>query len=311
MPRRLIAVLFLFLPLSLPAAEAPGRELGAELLVRTGTLAVLANPRVQAALADPRPFMGEAGAPRRLRLLDEAGFREWQGLRLWVLEWRKEGETEAWRPVSATWAPRMAARGCALVSAVPLPAAVQAMGFLVPGQPAPSLAAVLAAYGADVLVLVKGGDWSLWSAAQAQKGSLPPGSDALPEVLAETLAAAWQWPEAAGRTVLQVEGVTDSAGLAGVLAAVQALPGARQPQLVRATRERAWIALAAPAPEALATALEVEPRLPAAAARVPGQSAAAQAALRQASPLLLRQWRPDLAPPPPAPEASTLQSPPY
>lgn len=309
MPYRLIALLFLLLPLSLPAVEAPGRELGAELLARTGTLAVLANPRVQAALADPQPFTGEAAAPRRQRLLEEAGFREWQGLRLWVLEWRREGEAEAWRAVPATWAARLSARGCALVPAAPLPAAVQAFGYLVPGQPSPALAALLAAYGADVLVLVKGGDWSLWSPALAVKGSLPPASDLLPELLAETLAAHWQWPEAGSRAVVQVEGVGDFASLSGVLAALQALPGLQAPQLVRATRERAWIALEAPAAEAVATALEAEPRLPAAAAPLRGQPAAALSALRLGSPLLLRQWRPDLAPSPAAPEPAALQSP--
>ncbi|HET8731001.1 MAG TPA: hypothetical protein VFM34_07835 [Moraxellaceae bacterium] len=309
MSRHLIACLFLVFPLSLAAAEPPVRDLGTELLAETGTAAVLASPRVQAALADPGPFSGELGAPRRQRLLDDAGFRAWRGERLWVLEWRRENGVDAWRPVSVVWSPRLHARGCDLVTAAPLPAAVQAIGFLVPGKVTPSLSALLAAYGADGLVLVKGQEWSFWSGSRALHGAVPVGSDLLPEVLAESLAADWQWPEAQGRMVVQVEGVGDIAALTGVRAALAAIPGAHQAVLVRATRERAWFAVIATDASGLAAALDADPRLPAEANGNRGPAGVMAAALRMVSPLVVRHWRPDLAP---APDVSpgAVQSPP-
>lgn len=298
MSRHLLACLLLVLPLSLFAAEPPVRDLGTELLAETGTAAVLANPRVQAALADPGPFSGATGTPRRQRLLDDAGFRAWRGARLWVLEWRREGNVDAWRPVGAGWAPRLSARGCELVATPPLPAAVQAIGYLVPGQSTPSLSSLLTAYGADGLVLVRGQEWSFWSGQRALRGTVPVGSDLMPEVLAESLAADWQWPEAGGRMVVQVEGVSDFAALAGVQSALAAISGIRQPQLVRATRERAWFAVMAADVPALAAALDADPRLPAEAGGLRNQGGVLAAALRLGSPLVVRHWRPDLAPMP-------------
>lgn len=310
MPRRLTALLLLLLPLSLPAAEAPSRELAAELVARTGTVAVLAQPRVQAALADPGPFQGEAGTPRRQRLLEEAGFREWLSPRVWVLEAVREGDQEHWRPVGPAWASRAAQRGYRVVQALPLPAAEQAVGFLVPGQPSQALVELLGAYGADVLVLLRGREWALWSATEAQRGLAPAGTDLLPDLLAETLAARQQWPEAGGRAVVEVDGVRGIGDVVAVQAALQALPALRQVQLVRASRERLWFAVAAPAAPELSVALEPELRLPA-AGTLPGGvglSTAAREAFRLACPLLSRQWKPD-AVPPPVPEAGTLQSP--
>lgn len=310
MPRRLTALFLLLLPLSLPAAEAPSRELAAELVARTGTVAVLAQPRVQAALSDPRPFQGEAAAPRRQRLLDESGFREWLAPRVWVLESRREGDQQRWVPVAPEWVARARVRGFSLLQAPPLPAAEQALGFLVPGQPSPALVELLGAYGADVLVLLRGKEWALWSPVEARRGILPAGSDLLPELLAETLAARQQWPEAGGRAVVQVDGAGSIADVVAVQDALQALPALRQPQLIRASRERLWFALAAPAAPELAVLLEAEPRLPALGGLPSGVglTAAAREAFRLASPLLLRQWKPD-ALPPPVPEPGALQSP--
>lgn len=310
MPRRLLSLFLLLLPLSLPAAEAPSRELAAELVARTGTVAVLGQPRVQAALADPGPFQGEAGAPRRQRLLEEVGFREWLPPRVWVLEARREGDRQRWLPLGPEPVARARQRGYRLLQAPPLPAAEEAVGLLVPGQPSPALVELLGAYGADVLVLVKGREWALWTASAAVQGALPAGTDLLPELLAETLAARQQWPEARGRAVLQVDGVAGIADAVAVQSALQALPALRQPQLVRATRERLWFALAAPAAPELPAAMEAEPRL-AAVAGLPagvGLTAAARESFRLACPLLARQWKPD-AMPPPAPEAGALQSP--
>lgn len=310
MPRRLTALFLLLLPLSLPAAEAPSRELAAELVARTGTVAVLAQPRVQAALFDPRPFQGDAAAPRRQRLLDESGFREWLAPRVWVLEVRREGDRQRWVPVAPEWVARARVRGFSLLQAPPLPAAEQALGFLVPGQPSPALVELLGAYGADVLVLLRGKEWALWSPVEARRGLLPAGSDLLPELLAETLAARQQWPEAGGRAVVQVEGAASIADVVAVQSVLQAQPALRQPQLIRASRQRLWFAVATPAAE-LAPVLDAEPRLPAVGGLPSGVglTAAAREAFRLASPLLLRQWKPD-ALPPPVPEPGALQSPP-
>lgn len=307
MLRRLISLVLLLPSLSLHAAEPAGRELAATVLAETGTAAVFAAPALQAALADPHPFLGESGAPRRQRLLEEAGFRAWKPPRAWVLESRREGAVEHWRPAPAVLAARAQARGYHFVATLPPAEAEPLLAGLVPGQAAPAgLAALLEAQGADVLVLVRGREWSLWSQAHALRGSLAQPA-LLPEVIAESLAMVQQWPAAAGRSVLQVEGVGGIVDLAGVRAALQALPGLRSPQLLRARSDRVWFAVPLE-PAVLATALEGEPRLPALAtpAGIPGQPAATLQALRLVSPLLRRQWQPAATLPPAEPVASPL-----
>lgn len=303
MLRHLIPLVFLLPTLPLPAAE-PAGDLVATLLVGTGTAAVFAAPAVRAALADPHPFLGEPAKPRRQRLLDEAGFRPWVAPRAWVLESRRDGEAEHWLPAPATMAARAQSRGYQFVAAVPEEAAAPLLAGLLAGQPAPpALEGLLASQAVDVLVLVRGREWGLWSHSLALRGSL--GQPALlPEVIAEALASVQQWPAAAGRTVLQVEAVGGIIDLAGVRAALQALPGLRQPQLLRVRPDRVWFAVAVE-PAAVAIALEAEPRLPALAvpSTLPGQPAATLQALRQVSPLLLRQWQPAATLPSAAPVA--------
>lgn len=306
MCRRLLLCLSLLLPL--PVAATPEGDLAARLLADTGTVAVLAHPRVRAALADPQPFLGDTGLPRRQRLLEEAGFRAWTGPRVWILEARREGDSEAWVPLAASQAARAAARGYRLVGASPLPAAVQAIGFLRPGQASAALPALLDAYEADVLVLLRGHEWGLWSAGLALQGEVPPGADLLPELVAEVLAARWQWPEADGRAVVQVLGAGDLAAAVGVRGALAAQAALQQPQLIRVASGTLWFAVPAPA-AGIAPLLDAEPRLPAAGVPprgLPLAPAAVQAG-RLASPLLLRQWKPEAAPPV---EAAALQSPP-
>lgn len=301
MPRRLLALLVLLLPLPVTAADTAGRDLVAALLASTGTAAVFSAPSVQAALADPHPFAGDPGRARRERLLDEAGFRPWLPPRAWVLEARREGEAEHWAPVAPGVAARAEARGYRMVPAAPAPESERLFSALQPGQPAPGLEALLALAPADALVLVRGREWALWSRTLVLRGSLAQSAQ-LPELVAEALAVPQQWPAAAGRTVLQVEGVKGMADLAAVRAALQALPALKGLQLLRATPDRAWFALPAD-PAALATALEAEPRLPALAppALLPGQPATALQALRLLSPLVLRRWEPVVATPAPAP----------
>lgn len=304
MLRRLIPLVLLLPSLFLQAAE-PADELAATLLADTGTAAVFAAPAVRVALNDPHPFLGEPAQARRQRLLEEAGFRAWIPPRAWVLERRRDGDAEHWLPAPAALATRAEARGYRFVAAAPAEAAAPLLASLVPGQPAPAgLDALLAEQAADVLVLVRGREWSLWTLTQARRGSLAQPA-LLPEVIAETLATLQQWPAAAGRSVLQVEGVGGMVDMAGVRAALQALPGLK-PQLLRARPDRVWFALAME-PAAVAAALEGEPRLPALTppARIPGQPATTLQVLRQVSPLLLRRWQP-LAPPLPAPPAPAV-----
>lgn len=301
MPRRLLALFVLLLPLPAPAADTAGRDLVAALLAGAGTAAVFAAPSVQAALADPHPFAGDPGQARRARLLDEAGFRPWQPPRAWVLEARREAETEHWTPVAPGVAARAEARGYRFAATEPSAETGRLLTALQAGQPAPGLEALLALAPADALVLVRGREWALWSRDQVLRGSMAQAAQ-LPELVAEALAVPQQWPAAAGRAVLQVEGVKDIADLAAVRGALQALPAFKGLQLLRASPGRVWFALPAE-PATLATALEAEPRLPALAppALLPGQPATALQALRQLSPLLLRRWEPVVATPAAAP----------
>lgn len=297
MSRRLLALLALFV-LPLPAAaDAPGRDLAAALLADTGTAAVFAAPAVQAALADPHPFLGDAARARRARLLDEAGFRAWQPPRAWVLELRREGEQEQWLPVAPALAARAEARGYRFVTTPPAADAAALMSRFVPGQAAPGLEELLAAEAADVLVLVRGREWGLWTHAATLRGSLPQPA-VLPELIAELLAAGGQWPAAAGRAVLQVEGVGGMADLVAIRGVLQALPALRGAQLLRAAPGRLWFAVPLE-PAALGAALAGEPRLAALPVPtvLPGQPATALQALRQASPLLVRRWQPGAAAP--------------
>lgn len=306
MPRRLLVLLALLLPLPAMAADTAGRDLAASLLSVTGTAAVFAAPAVQAALADPHPFAGEPGRARRERLVGEAGFRAWVPPRAWVLEARREGESEHWGLVAPALAARAEARGYRFVGGTPDAESESLLSRLVPGQPAPGLEALLALAGADALVLVRGREWALWSPSLALRGSL--GQPALlPELVAEALATAQQWPAAGGRSVLQVEGVTGMADLAALRASLQAIPGFKGMQLLRATSGCVWFVVPLD-PAALAAALEAEPRLAVQAppGSLPGQPAATLQAVRLLSPLVIRRWQPAVAPPA---ADSLLQSP--
>lgn len=294
MPRCLLALaLCLFTPW-LSAAEPPARQLADQLLALTGTAAVLESPKVQAALADPQPFLGESGWIPRARLLAQAGLKRWQPPRVWILQSRTEDGAERWDNIGPFFASGVAARGYWLVGTAPLPAAEQAIASLTAGTPHPGLGTLLLAYEADALVLLRGQDWSLWTASDARQGRIPARPGLLPHVLAETLAALQQWPEAQGRPVVQVANVDELVDFVGVRDTLQALPGAGPLQLLRVTAEQAWFALAAPTDDALLQALDGEPRLPAA---MPGQGLPLPAevveARRLACPLRYREWRPE------------------
>lgn len=290
------------------ADEAASRQLMAELLALTGTAAVFDSPRVQAAVADPMPFLGNAVTARRDRLLDEAGFRRWQPPRVWLLQARTEAGVEHWDSLAPVLGKAAQGRGYSLVDAAPLLNAEEAIAFLAPasgnvpasslapGKEHPGLAGLLAAYSADVLVVLRGKQWVLWHPDYRRQGLLPgAGLDLLPDVLAETVAAEQQWPEARGRAVVQVNGASRLADFAGVQAALQALPGAQQVQLIRVGPGQLWFALSAPQGQALALALDGELRLPSARQKPVALPSLVREAYRLACPLFMRLWRPDAA----------------
>jgi len=158
------------------------------------------------------------------------------------------------------------------------------------------LPGLLAAYGADVLVVLRGRQWVLWHPDYRRQGVLPgTGLDLLPDILAETVAAEQQWPEARGRAVVQVSGVSKLADFAGVQAALQALPGAQQAQLIRAGQGQLWFALSAPYGQALALALDGDVRLPSSRQKPVPLPSQAHEAYRLTSPLFMRLWHPDAA----------------
>lgn len=294
--RRPLALLLLLVSAMAQAADTSSRQLAAELLAMTGTAAVFGHPDVHAALADPEPFVGVAAAPRRERLLEATGFRRWHPMRVWILQSRREGEVRHWENFSALVEADAQLRGYRVLVTKPLPSAEEAVSILQPGKPHPGLPAFLKAYGADALVLIDDQSWGLWTTHAARRGVLPATASLLPEVLAETLAALQQWPEAGERIVVQVTGVGGFADLARVQAVLQALPGARQVQIIRVDGRQAWFALAGTDRSALELALDGEARLADAVKTVgPGVPARAIEACRIACPLLSRQWLPEAA----------------
>lgn len=304
----------------LHADDVASRQLSVELLRLTGTAAIFDNPRVQAAVADPMPFLGDAVAARRERLLKDAGFRQWQAPRVWLLQLRTETGVEHWDSLATALGRAAQARGYALVDAQPLPGAEAALSFLAPAKAVsdsvppssthPGLPGLLAAYGADVLVLLHGQQWALWHPAYRRQGILPAaGLDLLPDILAETVAAAQQWPEARSREVVQVSGIGGLADFAAVQVALQALPGAQQVQLIRAGQGQLWFALSAPSGSALGLALDGEPRLAPVRQKPLPLPSSLKEARWLACPLQMRVWEPRAVTKLPGAAAASVQLP--
>lgn len=308
--RRFVALCCVFLAVSVQAAEpSPSRQLADALLAAVGTAAVFDSAPVQKALADPAPFLGQAAAPRFERLLSEAGFRRWQPPRVWVLQSHHEGDVERWENIAPVLEGPARSRGLEMVGAIPLASAGEAIGFLLPGKPHPGLKGLLAAYEADVLVLLRGRNWIIWHADWERQGTLPAtGLDMLPDVVAEVVASAQQWPEARGRALLQVDGASRLADFAAIQGALQILPGAQQVRLVRTEKNALWFAFAAPASDALQVALDGEPRLAAGSPNLAGLPRRVGEARRLACPLLIRRWVPENATKLPAVQAGSVQS---
>lgn len=307
-------LLCLFLSTGARAEEPAARQLATALLTTTGTAAVFDPAVVQAALKDPAPFLGEAGAPRFERLLAEAGLRRWQPPRVWLLQEVSEGEGDGkkvrWENAAALLQGTAGLRGYPVVMAQPLPSALEAMSYLSPGKEHPGLLGLLAAYDADMLVLLRGRNWTAWSANGSRQGVLAgAGTELLADVLAEVAAAEQQWPEARGRSVLQVDDLAGLADFAAVQAALLALPGVQQLQLIRAEKSRIWFAWAAPSAELMSQAMAGEPRLLAGNPAITGLPKRVADACRLACRQQLRRWQPESATKPPAAAALSVQSP--
>ncbi|MDP2229112.1 MAG: hypothetical protein Q8J78_16735 [Moraxellaceae bacterium] len=279
---RLLSVLFL-LPLPVLASEVADRErLASELLQLTGTAAVFDVADVRRALADPVLHLGR---PRE-QLVAAAGLKIWTAPRIWLLQ----ADGERWRGVGTD--PDVLAvvheRGLVLTMLPQLPSAEALLSGLQPGSDSPALPGLLAAHQADALVLLRGTSWALWQPGMTAQGREASAAQAL-AAAAEALGVRQQWPEAAGRALVQVDGVADIATVLAVQTALQSLPGARQVQLVRSRGHSVWFALSAPMGEALRRALDADPRLPV-LRPASGLPASFVDARHRGSSLLARRW---------------------
>jgi hypothetical protein len=314
---RFFLVILLLLTGFARAEVTAAQQLSAELLTLAGTVSVFAYPSVQKALADPFPFLGAEVSARRERLLTEAGLRIWQPPRVWILQSGQENGVgderhEHWDNLAPQLQLPADIRGYTLIKAVPLASTEAAFSFLTPDKVNPGLHELLAAYNADVLVLLRGRHWVLWHEGFVRQGDLPEtGLALLPDGLAETLAAQQQWPEAAGRVVLQVSQVNSLADFVAVQSALQALPGVAPLQLIRTARNTVWFALSSPSADELARALNTEPRLAAvmgntASVQPDTLSATARKACRLFCVLQIRQWQADVPTKVPAAQGSAV-----
>jgi hypothetical protein len=300
-----LSFLLSFLP-SAHAAEPASLAPALALLQLGGTAAVFDSAAVRQALADPKSLTGPGADARREALLARAGLHPWNPPHVWVLQ--AGAQAGQWSNLAPALAAGAARRGFPLVDAVPLPEAAAAFGLLAPDRNNPGLGELLAAYGADALVLVRDGQWRLWAPGFSRSGVLPDDVAGLPDVLAETLAAVQQWPQARGQVVVQVDNVRSLADFTAVEAALGELPGTAAVRLIRVAPGRVRYALSAPAGPGLAAALDLDPRLPAA---FPGYEALPPPVLRArqlACPFLARRWNPE-APAPVAPVPAAAVTP--
>jgi len=295
--------LVLLWPLLLQADDrVDGQRLAATLLALTGTSAVFDSTTVQQALLDPMPWLSR---PERLVAL--SGLRAWSSPRVWLLR------EEDGRWVNMAGLPDVlngaAQYGLILSPIVPLPETASFLGGLTPAG-SPSLAGLLAAHQADVLVVARNNRWQLWSALSFREGAIPDAdTGSLPGVLAASLAVGQQWPEAAGRAVLRVENVPDLKAVLAVQAALQGLTGVRQVQLIRVQHQEAWFTAQGAGAEVWGHALGAEPRL-SIMRPLPGIESLLRSVGAPPSPLVSCRWEPDtMAPLLPVEPVTPVQSP--
>lgn len=303
-------LLFSVFPLSSEAA-GEGSTLAQALLQAGGTASVFEQPVVQAALKDPNPFLGETGAARFDRLLADAGLRRWQPPRVWLLQEKGEGASRRWENAAVLIQNNALLRAYPVVLAAPLASASEAIGFLSPGKVHPGLRGLLAAYDADMLVLLRGQNWTAWQAGWSRQGVLPgSGSELLADVIAEVAAAEQQWPEANGRPLLQLTGVGKLADFAAAQSGLLAVPGLQQLQATRVDKGRVWFSWSALTSEQLAQALQNDPRYAAVPSSMAGLPRRLSEACRLSCRQMVRNWQPEAAVKSPAVPAASVQSPP-
>lgn len=303
-------LLLSLLPLPVLAA-GESAALAQALLQAGGTASAFEQPVVQAALKDPNPFLGEAGAARFDRLLADAGLRRWQPPRVWLLQEKGEGESRRWENAAALIQSNAVLRAYPVVLAAPLSSASEAIGFLSPGKVHPGLRGLLAAYDADMLVLLRGQNWTAWHAGWSRQGVLPAsGSELLADVIAEVAAAEQQWPETNGRSLLQLTGVGKLADFAAAQSGLLAVPGVQQLQATRVEKGRVWFSWTALTAGQLAQALESDPRYAAVPVNMAGLPRRVSEACRLSCRQMVRSWQPEAAVKSPAVPAASVQSPP-
>lgn len=294
MPSRFLRyfVIFFVMVGGVRAAEpTPVQSLADSLLRLSGTVAVFDSPAVQAALTSPKRFLSE---PRlQERLVQEAGLKLWQPPRIWLLQERIKDGQPVWQNVANTVG-SSTSRGLRFSLLAPLPSADEAIHLLQPQQVNVGLAGLLAAYEADVLVLLKGESWTVWGLPFVISGTLPSDQrEALGDVLAEVLASAQQWPMARGWNVISVYGATSFGDFASVQSALQALPEVSQLQLIQAAPDRLFFAVANPLSAAFDDGMKAEPRLPA-LGHVAGLPDRLWQAQRLAGVIGARLWQPEM-----------------
>lgn len=276
-------------------------ELADVLVMLSGTAAVFDSSRIQAALAQPDPFLASGKHkldPAKIKtLLKSAGYRPWmERPTLWVVQPAVDNSLSLLAAV-----PRFveAARERALPLSLvqPVGSDYGMVTALAKGQEQALLPGLLASHQATALVVVdvtdNGFHWQLIQPGVHLQGELPVDADlpaVLPSVLSEALAGRYQWPEAGGRELLRLRGVGTMKDFVAAQAALQQLKGVRGLSLVRLDGDNAYFALEAPTGAALDDALAADTRLtPDSAVNVAVKPALAQARTL-GSPLHLRLW---------------------
>lgn len=263
----------------LPQAEAApvtqvsplSTDLADILVILSGTAAVFDSQRLQAALQDPEPLLGsnhKFDLTRVKGLLKEAGYRPWtERPTLWVVQPAVDNSLSLLAAVPRFYA-EAKARGLPLSQVRPTSNDVTAVAEMAKGNERSVLPAFLTAHQAEALVVLdtteQGYHWRLLQAGRQLEGDLPVDADVpalLPHVLAEALAASFQWPEASGRPLVHVRNVGNMTQFVAVQTALQQLKGVRGLSLVRVDGSNAYFAVDAPTGAELAAVLDTDARL--------------------------------------------------
>lgn len=239
---------------SVNAQEGDERRAAVErsLISLTGTVAVLDHVNVQAALAESERFFGLLGRldqSKLAHLIETTGFRVWERRPRMAVFLADDVSLAFINDQQflheADW------RGLSVAQAVPDAVVMGQVAAVFQAQNRDNLPAVLARLEVDALVRVR-----LDANGHAQWQWLQPGVEfsastplnvswqgILPHVIAEKSAASIQWPEAAGRYLIHVQGVHSLKTYAEVESALQRNPEFKGVSLVRLEGDHAYFAV--------------------------------------------------------------------